>query len=116
MNPISQSIIDKNDQESITILAKAVSKAIGENEGNKRFIDLERIPLICLSISNISKALDDIKIMITSNRTESDEQHKSFLTKEAFQLEFGPIKSVVFGVVGLALIAMAGAVIALIIK
>ena len=105
----SQNTIDQN---SIKVLADAVTKAIGENGSQKRFIDLERIPLICLSVSNMNKTLEDIKQMIVSNRTESDKQHGSFLTKENFHLEFDPIASIfkwivmgVSGTVGLALLA-----------
>lgn len=104
------------DLKNIQVLADAVSKAIKENKGDMRFIDLARIPLICLSMANMSKALDDIKNMMIANRKESDEQHETFLTKESFNLQFEPIKTVVYGGVGVALLALTGAVISLVIK
>lgn len=105
---------ENNPQESVRILADAISKAIGDNKGDSRFIDLHRIPLICLSITGIHESLKDIKEMIATDRESAGQQHESFLTKESFRLEFDPVKSLVFGGVGLALIAMAGAIISLV--
>lgn len=95
---------DQADQKSIEILAQAVTKAINDSKGDSRFIDLSRIPLICLSITNISKDIAEIKEMITNNRKESDIQHESFVKKGG---EYTLIRSIVFGGVSLVLIAVA---------
>lgn len=107
MSPSEQHGID---QETIETLAAAVSKAIEQNSGNKRFIDLERIPLICLSIANISSDMKEMKDMMASNRRESDEQHKSFVSKG----EFAPYKTALNTVAGLILVAVVGGLLSLI--
>ena len=94
----------KIDQKAIETLADAVTKAISANAGNKRFIDLERIPLICLSMANFSKAFDahvinmekamnEIKAMIESNKKDSDKQHESFVTKDG---QYFILRAIVF--------------------
>ena len=100
-----------HDQESVRILADAVSIAIKENKDDKRFIDISRIPLICLSIANISKALDEMKEMMASNRKESDIQHESFVTKG----EFTPYKKAMNAIAGLVLVTIFGALLSLVI-
>jgi hypothetical protein len=107
MNPSEQS---KLDQESINILAKAVDQAMKQNTGDQRFIDLTKIPLICLSMANISKAVERIEAMITADRTASEEQHKAFLTKDAFHVEFDTVRNIVYGGIGLILVAIVGAI------
>lgn len=82
----------KFDMNTIRVLADAVTHAIGESEGDKRFIDLKRVPLICLSITKMHEDIKEIKDMIK-------ETHGKFVTHESFN----PIKSIVYGVVGLAL-------------
>lgn len=110
-------IIDKAaNLDSVRVLADAVSEAIKENKGDQRFIDVTKIPLICLSIANINQMLSEIKDMIVTNKSDSDIQHEKFLTKDAFHLEFDPVKSLVFGAVGIALIAMGGALVSVILK
>lgn len=98
------------DQKTIELLADAVSKAINDNTRNKRFIDLERIPLICLSIANISKAIDEIKEMMQSDREESDRQHQGFVTKSEFQ----PYKNVLNSIGAMVLLAVVGGLLSLI--
>lgn len=115
------------DTNSLQVLADAVSAAIKDNKGDQRFIDLARLPLICLAQAHqaksieelkvgILKALDELKNMIKKNKEDSDEQHETFLTKENFHLEFDTVKLLVFGVVGLSLVAMAGALISLVVQ
>jgi len=99
-----------NDQRSLNILADAVSKAIKENDGDSRFIDTSRIPLICLSMANMSKGIDDLKTMVANNRVESDEQHKSFLTKG----EFSPYRTAMNTIAGLILVAIVAAFLSLV--
>lgn len=104
---------EQADQKSIEILAQAVTKAINDSKGDSRFIDLSRIPLICLSITNIGKDISEIKDMIASNRKESDAQHESFVKKGG---EYLLIRSIVFGGVALVLLAFAKVVVDAIIK
>lgn len=99
------------DQKNIHILAEAVSKAIQENKGDSRFIDISRIPLICLSIANISKTMDEMKEMMANNRRESDTQHEAFVTKN----EFSPYKKALNIIGALAITGIAGALLSLVI-
>lgn len=101
MTPKNQHEIDQN---TLQVLGDAISLAIKENVGNKRFIDVNRIPLICLSITNICKDVSEIKEMIANNRKESDAQHESFVKKGG---EYMLIRSIVFGGVALVLLAFA---------
>lgn len=65
---------------------------------NKRFLDVERIPLICKDIA-------EIKVML-------EEQKHNLVTQD----QFWPVKTLVFGIVGLMLVAIVGALLALVIK
>ncbi len=109
-----------SDNESLQVLADAISKAIGESKGDKRFIDLTKIPLICLSITGIHESLKEIKEMITRNKEDSDIQHEKFLTKESFHMQFDPFASgfrwIVMGVSGAIGIALITAFFSLILK
>lgn len=105
-----------NNEDNLQALADAISKAIGESKGEKRFIDLTKIPLICLSITGIHQTVKEIKEMIVANKRDSDEQHETFVTKEYFHLNFDTVRLLVYGGVGLALIAMVGALISVVIR
>ena len=107
MTPREQNDIDQN---TLKVLGDAISLAIKENVGNKRFIDLERIPLICLSITNIGKDISEIKDMISSNRKESDAQHESFVTK----VEFAPYKNALNKIAGTIIVALVMAILGLV--
>ena len=76
------------------------------------YVVKNRVPLLCQAVIDIRQTIIEVKDMISDNRIESDEQHKSFLTKESFALQFDPLAStfkwIVMGVssaVGLALLA-----------
>lgn len=92
-------------ESSVRVLADAISLAIKENDGDKRFIDLQRVPLICLSITGMHEDLKEIKEMIKEDRVKSNEAHETFITKDSF----APFKALVYGFVGLILIAVIGA-------
>lgn len=62
---------------------------------NKRFLDLERVPLICNDIA-------EIKGMLKSQVVTQD--------------QFWPIKTLVYGFVGLIFVAVIGSLLALILK
>lgn len=65
---------------------------------NKRFLDLERVPLICNDIALIKKMLED--------------QKGSLVTQD----QFWPVKTLVYGIVSLMLIAIVGALMTLVIQ
>ena len=103
-------------EDSVQVLADAISKAIGESKGEKRFIDMTKIPLICASIVGIHENIKEIKNMIVDNKKDSDVQHESFVTKEYLHLNFDTVRTLVYGGVGLALVAVVGAIVSLVIK
>lgn len=87
--------MDASTREEIK---QAVIEAFSVGVDNKRFIDVSRIPLICQSINQIGIDIKEIK--------------ESIVTKE----EFTPVKTLVYGMVGLALSAIVGALLMLVIK
>lgn len=111
MNPTPKN----TGEESVRILADAVSLAIRENSGDQRFLDLKRIPLICLSIAGMHDDLKEIKDMIKEDRLSSAEAHETFLTKESFAQQIWPIRSIVYGLVSMILVAVAAAVISMVV-
>jgi hypothetical protein len=90
--------MDSNTSDAIT---KAVQQAFSVEGGDRRYIDITRIPLICQSIVNIEQNLVKIDTKLDS----------SFVTKN----EFLPVKTLVFGFVGLILIAVVTAIVGLVI-
>lgn len=99
----------ETDMESVKTLADAITKAINDNKGDKRFVDLPRVPLICLSITEIHKALDEIKGDIKDMMVGFN---KNFVSKD----QFWPVRTVVFGLVGLILAGVVGALITLVLR
>ncbi len=103
--------------DSAALLAKVDEKLKGYNDQNKVFmkdtiVDVledvfgkeqstyvvkNRVPLLCQSVVDIKQTIIEIKDMIMNNREESDEQHKSFITKDGFW----PVKTIVYGSVGI---------------
>lgn len=75
--------------------------ALLEMVQNKRFLDLERVPLICKDIA-------DIKNMMEEDR----DARKNLVTQD----QFWPVKTLVYGFVGLILVAVVSALVALVIK
>lgn len=72
----------------------AVGRAFGAGVDNGRYIDVSRIPLICQSIINIDKKLDEL------------------VTKQ----EFWPVKTLVYGITALMLSGVVGALLVLVFK
>lgn len=105
----SQQENDQLDIHSVEVLAEAISKAIGESKGDKRFIDITKIPLICLSVTNIHRDIREIKDMMVTMKTEMT---AGFVRNETFS----PVQKIVYGLVSLILIAVVGAVIALVLN
>ena len=68
----------------------------------KKFIDTSRIPLICQDISQIHADLKEVKDMMKEN----------FVTND----KFWPVRTIVYGGAGIILIAVMGAIVALVIR
>ena len=82
------------DMKTVEILADAVSKAIGTNaEADKRFIDISRIPLLCLSVSNIHKNIEEIKEMLKG-------LDGKFAAKLTEKIIYGLVSIILIGVLG----------------
>lgn len=82
------------DEQTKEEIKKAVIEAFSAGVDNKRYIDVSRIPLICQSIVGIDKKLDEL------------------VTKQ----EFWPVKTLVYGVTGLMLSGVVGALLVLVFK
>lgn len=110
MNPIPEN----DGLDDIRKLAQAVELALKSNP-ERRFIDIDRIPLICLSITGIHGTLERIEAMIKEERQQSEEVHKTFITKDSFEQQFWPVRTIVYGMVGIILVAAIGALVALVV-
>jgi hypothetical protein len=94
---------EEKTQDSYRMIVEALHDVFGTKEDmSTRFVDVSRVPLLCASILRTSKDISDIKKSL-------DEK---YVTKEKFE----PIKNLVYGAVGLILVAVVGAILALIIK
>lgn len=82
-------------------IKKAVQEAFSAEGGDKRFIDVSRVPLICQAIVGIHDDIKDIK----------DKLDQKFVTRESFT----PVQRVVYGLVGLILTAVMLAILGLVI-
>lgn len=101
---LASTLAEAADKRASHALAQALREVFGENEDRQRFIDVSRIPLICKSIMDIHENIGDIKQMMK-------ELPNQFVSKDKFE----PVQKVVMGLVGLCLIAVAGAIISLVI-
>lgn len=89
---------DKKSEERMTrALSQSLRDVFSENVDTGRFIDVSRVPLICLNINNIHESLKDIKENMVSKET------------------FWPIKTMVYAGAGTVLLAVLGAVVALVV-
>ncbi len=79
-------------------LAEALREVFGEYTEQQRFIDTKRIPLICKQIDSIHDALQEIK----DNMVNQD--------------QFWPVRTIVYGLVGIMLTGMVGAIVLLVVK
>lgn len=84
--------IDAMKAHLSTIVNDAVQAAFSASAGQGRYIDISRIPLICQSIVGIDKKLDEL----------------------VTQAEFWPVKTLVYGITGLMLAAVVGALMVLV--
>lgn len=90
---------DESTEDRMTkALSNSLREVFGENTDSGRFIDVKRIPLICQNINGMHDMLKEIKEDMVS------------------QKEFWPIKTIVYSGVGTILLAVIGAIIALVIN
>lgn len=80
------------DEQTKKEIEDAVVRAFSAGIGNRRFIDVSRIPLICQSIVGIDEKLD----------------------KLVTQDQFWPVKTLVYGLTALMLTGIVGALIKLV--
>lgn len=80
----------------------AVQRAFSAGVDNKRYIDTSRIPLICQSINQIHIDVKDIKESI----------EKNIVTKA----EFWPVKTFVYGLIGLSLLTIMAKILSIVVK
>lgn len=96
------------DPATFDAIKKAVQEAFSAEGGDKRFIDVSRVPLICQAIVTMGSDIGEIKKSIKENGVKLD---TNFVSKT----EFTPVKTLVYGFVGLILIAVVGAIVGLVI-
>lgn len=83
-----------NEYQQITESEKTMLELVQ----GRRFLDLERVPLICRDIAQIKEMLE--------------KQGKSLVTQD----QFWPVKTLVYGMVGIILMGVVVALMALVIK
>lgn len=99
---VAKELVTSTNNRITDSLADALQKVFGVHEDAKRFIDVTRIPLICKSIIDMSKSIENINIKLDTKLVNQD--------------QFEPIKKLVYGLVALILVAVVGAVLTLVIK
>lgn len=96
----------ENDEHKMTrSLSEALRQVFGENQDSGRFIDVTRIPLICQNINHIHENIKEI----TSTMKEDREK---YVTVD----QFAPYRKTLNIVGGSVILALTGAVIALVIN
>lgn len=81
-------------------LSTALRDVFGEGVASGRFVDVSRIPLICKSVIDTNERLKEI----------SDKLDNKFVTKELFE----PVRLIVYGLVGMIIVAVFGALIGMV--
>jgi len=81
-------------------LVMALKEVFGAEKGS-RFVDVSRIPLLCASVINTNKAIEEIN-------SKLDEK---YVTKESFV----PIQYLVYGLISMILVAVIGALLTLVV-
>ena len=82
------------EREMEMAIEDAVTRAFSAGVGDKRFIDVSRIPLICQSIIGIDRKLEQI------------------VTQDQFQ----PVKIIAYGMVSTVMLGVLGAILTTILK
>lgn len=99
---VAKELVTSTNNRITTSLADALREVFGEHEDAKRFVDVTRIPLICKSIIDMSKSIEDINTKLDTKLVNQD--------------QFTPVKQLVYGLVALILVAVVGAVLTIVIK
>ena len=86
---------------TVKALSESLRDVFGELEDSKRLIDVTRIPLICKSIIDTNTKINEI-----NNKLDT-----KFVTVEAFL----PVQKLVYGLVGIILLAVVGALVGLVV-
>jgi hypothetical protein len=96
----ARAIEDARVAQMVSAFTTALDKTFNLNDinGPKRFLDMSRVPLICQAIIGIHESLEDIK--------------KNMVSKD----QFWPVKTFVYGLVGVLLTGIAGAILPQILK
>ncbi len=89
---VANELVEKAAFDAQALLQRAADEAKA-----KFYIDISRIPLICQSIVTISKNIESIH----------DKLDNKFVTKDVFY----PVKTIVFGAVGIMLAAVFSAIV-----
>ena len=87
------------------VIKDALDDLFDEKQSTQRFIDVSRIPLICKSIIDIHANISEIKGMM-----------KDEAAKFVNQDQFYPVKSIVYGLVGLLLTGIIGSLLIIVLK
>lgn len=101
----AKTVAQHSDERTTQALADALREVFGENQRSNRFIDVSRIPLICMNINGIHESLGKL-VRWTE---DADARYVN-------QDQYEPVKKAMYGLITLILIAVVGAIMALIIK
>lgn len=91
---LKQELFRNMDEQTLTAIRGAVEEAFAAGVDSKRYLDMSRVPLICQSIVGIDKKLQEL----------------------VTQQEFWPVKTLVYGITGLMLSGVIGALLMLILN
>jgi septation ring formation regulator EzrA len=92
--------IEKSAREVLRVLAE-------EGKGEKRFIDVSRIPLICQSIVNMGEDIREIKEGM-KNLGELN------IAMTKLSADFDPVRKIVYGIMAVLGLSVLGAILALV--
>ena len=90
---------------NVQALADAITKVLGENKDDQRFIDVTRIPLICLSITGIHENLKELKEMMK-------EMNTNFVNRETFK----PVQYITYGLVSMIMTGVIGSLLTIVLR
>mgnify|MGYP001584274005 FL=1 len=92
----------KNDEHMTSILSNALREVFDAHKESGRFVDVSRVPLLCKSIIDMQGNIKDI-----INKLDT-----KFVTSEAFW----PVRAIAYGLVGIIMVSVVGALLMLIMK
>ena len=90
-----------NEREMIKVLSEALRQVFGENQASQKFIDVSRIPLICANIDGIHET-----------QKAMDKKLDGLVNQD----QFGPVKTIVYGLVTLILTSVVVALLTLVLR